>query len=306
MNWARLFANPLLSNPRVKPWVEVLLKHRSALERAAGGKLGEMLGCGHWGCVFDMPNTPWVLKLTVDPTEAHIWSKILELIENEVYGANGFPRFKKLFKLEPGIPYGRTGKTRVAYGIVREKVAPVFKSARFGLELTEFSKQYLGLDHLTVNVPVRGKPGAWQAVPAPVLYDRLRNKAITDLNTVTQNKVDEFVENVEMLVKYRLEARLWHKGGGFMTREERKDRLERILNRMGGPVGGPLGESLNMLLSNGVVLNDVHQLNIGWRFLKDAGGQEGYTCLVVFDPGHTPTAKRQLPAEQWTQLAAMG
>lgn len=305
MTWGALFQNPLLANPRAKPWVEVLLRRKAALERAAGGELGAMLGCGHWGCVFDMPNSPWVLKLTVDPTEAHIWSKILELVEEEVYGNDGFPRFKKLFKLEPGIPYGKSGRTKIAYGIVREKVAPVFKDGRFGVELTDFTKHHLGLDHLTVNVPVRGKPNAWQTVPAPVLYQRLVSKAVEGLDERTQNRVDEFVENIQAVQAYRNEARLWHKGGGFLSREERAARLEHIVNRMGGPMGGPLGESLQLLLANEVVLNDVHLLNLGWRFLKEVEGHDGYTCLVVFDPGHTPTAKRQLPAEQWQRFAEM-
>lgn len=309
--WNQVFApNPLLlANPRVKKWVETLLAHKDPLERAAGFRLGPVLGCGHWGCVVDLVNSPWVLKLTVDPTEAHIWAKILELMKDERYGEDGFPRFKKLFRLDPGIPYGKQGRTKAAYGIVREKIAPVFSDARFGLELTDFTKQQLGLAHLTVNVPVRGKPGAWQAVPAPVLYDQLRSKSIVGLDQQAQYKSDEFVENIEMLVKYRFEARLWHKGdpmGSFLTREERSSRLERILNRMGGGIGGPLGESLQMLLSNNVVLNDVHQLNLGWRFLDEIEGVEGYPTLVVFDPGHTPTQKRQLPTESWVQLAAMG
>lgn len=304
MNW--FLSNPLLSNPRVKPWVEMLMQHASMLGHAAGGELGQLLGCGHWGCVIDMPNTPWVLKLTQDPTEAHIWSKILELMEEERYGEDGFPRFKKLFRLEPGIPYGKRGRTKIAYGIVREKVAPVFRDGPYGVELTDFTKQYLGLSHLTTKVPVKGSPQHWQEVPAPVMYERLRNKAITGLDERTQIKVDEFVENIEAIKKYRSEALLYHKGEGFLSRDERKSRLEQIVYRMGGPIGGPLGESLNMLLSNDVVLNDVHVFNLGWRFLPDVGGQEGYTCLVIFDPGHTPTAKRPLPAEKWHQLAALG
>lgn len=303
MNW--FLQNPLLANPRVKPWVKVLLEHEDTLERAAGGRIGEVLGCGHWGCVVDLVDTPWVLKLTVDPTEAHIWSKILELMKEEVYGQDGFPRFKKLFRLEPGIPYGKKGRVKIAYGIVREKVAPVFREGPYGIELTDFTKQYLGLSHLTTSVPVKGKPGAWQSVPTPVLYTRLLNKAVTGLDERTQNKVDEFVENVEAIKSYRVEAKLWHKGEGFMSREERSTRIEHYVNRMGGPVGGALGESLNMLLSNNVVLNDVHVYNLGWRFLPNVGGQEGYTCLVIFDPGHTPTDKRQLPAEKWQQFAAL-
>lgn len=68
---------------------------------------------------------------------------------------------------------------------------------------------------------------------------------------------------------------------------------------MGGTIGAALGESLSMLASNEVILNDVHVFNLGWRFLPDVEGIEGYTCLVLFDPGRTPTDRYQLPVEKW-------
>lgn len=295
-SWKPFPAKQLLSNPRVKPWVEVLLRHRAELERAAGGALGQILGCGHWGCVIDMPGTPWVLKLTVDPTEAHVWAKILELIEQQHYGDDGFPRFKKLFKLDPGIPYGIRGRKRIAYGIVREKVMPVFRDSRFGAVLTEHSKQELGLGHITEPVTVTG----------------LKNKAYEGLSQQAQYRADEFVENIEMVQRYREAAWYWHAKVGFSfsryrTREAALEDAENSIHRMGGPTGGPLGESLQMLLASGpILLNDVHLLNLGWRFLREVEGQEGYPCLVIFDPGHTPTAKQQLPTEKWVQLSVMG
>jgi hypothetical protein len=308
VNWNAYLSNPLLANPRVKKWVETLMEHRSMLGHAAGGKLGELLGCGHWGCVIDMPGTPWVLKLTVDPTEAHVWSKILELMEDERYGEDGFPRFKKLFRLEPGVPYGRQGRRRVAYGIVREKIAPVFSwEAKWrDLYLTDASKRILGLSELMQPVPGR----SWNEVnyvPRSIGYREIKS---IDIPKTSEHKVEEFVQNIEAIKRYREHAWEYHRKGnsfGIGTSRDRALRLcEQAANRMGGPIGGPLGESLIMLASNNVILNDVHELNLGWRVLPEVEGVEGYNCLVIFDPGHTPTQKRQLPEERWVQLAALG
>lgn len=247
----------------MKGWVKTLLDHKSPLERAAGGELGQVLGCGHWGCVVDILDSPYVLKLTVDPTEAHVWAKIQSLIEEERYGDDGFPRLKNIFELQPGIPYGRKGRMHKAFGIVREKVAPCFDSK--GNE-SAFTKQYV----------------------------QSRNNGYRD-----------FRENIDLLLHYRTLAGFWHRDPHH-RRDNLDRRIEQVLYRMGGPVGGPLGESLQMLLSNDVVLNDVHLGNIGWRVLNEVEGVEGYTCLVIFDPGHTPTDKRQLPKEGWRQFAMLG
>lgn len=273
----------LLSNPRVKAWVTTLLQHKDTLERAAGrGKLGEVLGCGHWGCVVDLVGTPYVLKLTVDPTEAHIWQKIVNLTNDEVYGGDGFPRIKKIFKLEPGIQYGRQGRVRTAYGIVREKIVPVFGGRE--LVTTAFTGEVLGMPH----------GWTWHETA------RLARQ-------VPQNyKMQEFATALSALMRYREAAHLWHKYTPYSnySRHAVLQKAEAAASHMCGSVGGPLGESLSMLASNGVLLRDVHFGNIGWRYLTDVEGEEGYTCLVIFDPGHTPTGKQQLPTEKWRQLAA--
>lgn len=271
-----LFDNPAA---RVKGWVKALLENQAALQRAAGGwQLGQVLGCGHWGCVVDLLDSPWVLKLTVDPTEAHVWSKLVSLFEDERYGEDGFPRVKKIFELQPGIAYGSQGRTRKAYGIVREKVVPVFSGNN--LTTTPFTVQTLGMPH------------GWQVQQTANLAQQ-----------VPQNhKMQEFATALSALMKYRHAAHSFHDN---RFREQSLQIAEQAAGRMYGSIGGPLGESLTMLASNEVLLRDVHFGNIGWRFLEEVEGQEGYTCLVIFDPGHTPTAKRELPAESWIQLAQL-
>lgn len=287
MTWQALYDNPA---HRVKSWVTTLLASRAPLERAAGGQLGQVLGCGHWGCVVDLVDTPYVLKLTVDPTEAHIWAKLVELIEDERYGGDGFPRIKKIFKLEPGIPYGNRGRSRTAFGIVREKVAPVFNTSGWSAVTTSFTAQVLDVQ---------------EALGAGTTMDTLAVHAKRAQNY----KLNDFLETIEALHRYRQAASSYHgeTRGGFRTTSPdiALRQAEVATSRMTGAIGGPLGESLSMLASNEVLLRDVHLGNIGWRFLPEVEGEEGYTCLVVFDPGHTPTAKRMLPAEQWVQLAQL-
>lgn len=283
MTWQKLFENPAA---RVKSWVKTLLEHRELLERAAGrGQLGQVLGCGHWGCVVDLVGTPYVLKLTVDPTEAHVWAKIVELIGDERYGDDGFPRIKKIFKLEPGIPYGSQGRTKTSYGIVREKVVPVFDSKG---DATLFTQQFLGANFTWYNL------------------------VALEASFPDNHKVQDFTTALKMLRRYKEAAERWHAKPGrgpmysvFSTRTDALQGAEAAASRMSGAIGSPLGESLSMLASNEVLLRDVHFGNIGWRYLTDVEGEEGYTCLVVFDPGHTPTGRRELPAESWIQLAQL-
>jgi hypothetical protein len=123
-------------------------------------------------------------------------------------------------------------------------------------------------------------------------------------------KLNEFATALSALMRYREAAAAFHaKPGqhfGFtMSRDRALYVADRAADSMYGSIGGPLGESLHMLTSNEVLLRDVHFGNIGWRFLESVEGEEGYPCLVIFDPGHTPTGKRPLPAESWVQLAQL-
>lgn len=274
MTWQILFNSPVTyqDNPRVKSWVKMLLEHKPVLEGVVGADLGAVLGCGHFGCVVDMINTPWVLKLTVDPTEAHIWKKITNLIEEERYGEDGFTRVTKIFELEPGIPYGKMGRKKKAYGIVREKIAPLLASgATWVNDWSDYTKQYIAATATTISLEA------------------------------------ELKENLRYIEYYRQFAGLSHVKDSVHKLTYR-DKAESAAHRMYGGIGGALGESLVMLASNGVYLRDVHLNNIGWRVYPEIDGPGSYAQegLVVFDPGHTPTEKRALPVERWQQFANLG
>lgn len=257
-------------NPRIKSWVAALVESKDALGRAIKSPLKDMLGCGHWGCVFDSTG-PWVVKLTIDPNEAPIWERILRLLDEEGYGQGGLVRVKGLYRLEPGVTYG--GRSKRVYAVVREAVDPVFISVSGSkAELSASTKRKLG-------VAVAQRAFVGYVYPSFVM-----------IGPRPSPRIDDFLTNINALAAYQSEAR-----------NRAKDRLERIVYRLGGPYGGALGETLLMLLSNNVILQDVHLGNIGWRKHRHIKGfSDQDTTMVIFDPGHTPAGRGvTVPSVQW-------
>lgn len=275
----------LLANPRVKKWVKEMLEKREAISRAIGMPLETMLGCGHWGCVVDSTD-PWVVKLTIDPNEAPIWEKILRLIDEEDYGGDGVVRVKGLYQLQPGVKYG--GRMKRVYAIVREEVNPVFTDSLPG-------------------VPVSKGPGLWLSprtnrelgLPAePIMffsgYGSNLGKLVPQSGGWEVQETDavrEFLITMRGLELYRSAAFEWFKYGGGPDYERLKDRIERIAYSMGGYIGNAMSETLLMLLSNDVVLRDLHLFNVGWRVHSRINGSEMPRTICIFDPGHTPAGR---------------
>jgi hypothetical protein len=275
MDWNH-FANPLLAeNPRIKKWVKELLASKAEIGKAIGAPLGTMLGCGHWGCVLDSSG-PWVVKLTIDPNEIPIWEKIIELVDEEGYGGAGVVRVKGLFNLEPGIPYG--GRMRKVYAVVREEVEPVFGSTQRGSPsylLSQRSKKELGFHE---GVAVEYRPGYGQELGSLRSYPEGVVAHETDA-------VREFLTTMRGLFYYQDAARQWFAG------QPNPDRVERVAYSMDGFIGHALSETLIMLISNNIVLRDVHLFNVGWRVRSTIDGEEMPKTICIFDPGHTPVGK---------------
>lgn len=268
MDWSH-FANPLDPNPRVKKWVKELLGQRPEIGKAIGSPLGEMLGCGHWGCVVDSSG-PLVVKLTIDPNEAPIWEKIIELAAEEAWGEEGVVRVKGLFRLEPGVMYG--GRSRKVYAIVREAVDPVFEG---DWRLSMRTVQELGL-------PV----SVWPVSYVPSYGSGLGHLVGAEFEIPSeQESVRQFLSTMKALSFYQDAARKWFGG------QRDFDRIERITYAMDGWVGNAMGETLRMLLGNEVVLRDVHFGNIGWRVRSTIDGVTMQKTICIFDPGHTPAGR---------------
>jgi hypothetical protein len=271
-------------NVRKKKWVEQLLTKRDKIEKAIGMPLGTMLGCGHWGCVFES-TPPWVVKLSIDPTEGPIWSKIMGLVSEEQYGALGFPEIKSLHRITPDLvtPGGRKKKV---WAIVREGVEPVLRAVRGERsEPTEFTFKAL-------RVP--------EGAPFDVHSGDYTKQMWDEQGIAWTSQVEDFFRALEGLSKYQMLAREWHerkkpRGRRYLqfsladvSLADVEYRINRVVETMfNGPACAPLGESLNMLASHGVYLRDVHLMNIGWHVARD---DDDWDRIVIFDPGHTPTA----------------
>lgn len=273
-----------------KRWVKELLNKHDALERAVGVPIGEMLGCGAFGCAFTSEK-PWVVKLTTDATEARMWEYIVNLIAKEGFfdGQAGFSRVRAVYRLRPGV--GKTGK-RTVYAVIREEVAPMFESEN-PWRVTRATLLKLGLDPdsadrtLTYDAILRTEPD---------LADLLH--ALVNERGMGRPRADEVVENVadfwmtvQALARYR-NAELEHRAQR-LSEVGMLERARSLVLLMRGWVGGGLGESLGMLLRYNQVLRDAHALNIGWRVHEEIAGmgrEEG--GLVMFDPGFTPTPYR--------------
>lgn len=91
--------------------------HRGAVEtlQGAGVNVGEPLGCGHFGCVYELADYPfnWVIKITGDPTEAAAWATLL----NRGIDAPGLPNVAMVFAFPEAEDQ--------LYGVVIERLYPL-------------------------------------------------------------------------------------------------------------------------------------------------------------------------------------
>jgi hypothetical protein len=285
---------------RPKRWIADLLEQREKLQRTLGMPVGESLGCGYYGCVF-RSSEPWVIKLTIDRSEGPIWEKIVNITEEEDYGAEGFARVKDIVRLLPDVQYG--GKKHKLYAIVREDCPPVFEFPRGKAHRpSAYTMQRLGLPEVAAEWHgLRGEEPWWQSENELREYLQEQHDYPTPAAERTARQTTAFSVTVRALLSYRnleLQARSAVRDRfGYLdrprySRSELKDRLERAAYRMSGEVGNYLGESLNLLLSRDIILRDLHLGNIGWRRHETIAGSTMPPCLVIYDPGHTPTAGR--------------
>lgn len=265
---------PMRPNARQKRWVTDLLTRHDAIEHAIGAPIGELLGCGHWGCVFaSVP--PWVVKVSIDPTEGPIWATIKGLVDTESWGTQGFTEVKDILRISPDLVVG--GRKRRVWVIIREGIIPVFEEhRRKGLQFSAYTAEVLGVPPDTYPYGRLSGPHAtdWEhAIKALQQY----RAAATAWHLMDERRT---AERARQLDYYRVSYNIGSK-------DDAESRALRALDWLGGPHFGPLGESLQMLAANGIYLRDVHLLNIGWHQPTDP--DDDWARVVIFDPGHTPT-----------------
>lgn len=108
-------------------WIADIEHRLPAIESSIGYPIGDMLGCGHYGCVYESSDD-LVVKLSVDPHEGYIWSRIVDLFNHtpasERWRLYGVARPKHVFRLDNVVlPAGRLGDISCyLWCIVREDV----------------------------------------------------------------------------------------------------------------------------------------------------------------------------------------
>lgn len=271
--------------PVLPGWVQKLMKKRSQIEDAIGMRIGQPLGCGHFGCVFAGPD-PWSIKLTRDPTEGDMWAAIATWEEENSYGTDGMAKIKEVVRLKPDIKW--RGKAWPVHVIVREEIQPLWAD---GIKLSDYSRQALGLPPGTGYMMLGGFGGQMR---------RLRDEDPRAYANAVE--LDLLLKGLE---KFKEAAALYHHAQTLKRPSNRARRMDvaeeqmySAINMMSGPVGGAIGETLAVLKDDGIVLRDVHWNNIGWRVHSEVGDQvELPQTLIIFDPGHTPTGERDIRTE---------
>jgi hypothetical protein len=282
-----------------KRWVKDLVQHPrrwEAVQEAVGLRLIEdPLGCGSFGCVFaaDDPQDPWVVKITIDPTEASMWQTILDLSEREGWGEGGFTHIKEIVRLLPDVGEGKK-KTKV-HAIVREAVAPLLTNDSH--TWSNFSRQVVAPTELPewLSSP-HSRPGDLFSVDRPAR---------------------DLLESAMWIQKYHVAAQFIYAARsprkkqsygsfGFSTLEQARAHLQRAIDFLKSGYTWTLGETLEMLWSNEIVLNDLRLANVGWRFLPQFLDENEDNVLVLFDPGYTATGFRTSKPPREAMIANPG
>lgn len=116
-------------------WIERLESRFHRIESAIHMPVGDMLGCGHYGCVFDS-EPPYVVKFSIDPYEGYIWRKIKSLVDAaDPEDGLGIVYPKAVFRLADVDGYGDAGArfddvlAFRLWCIVREEADPDWRQA---------------------------------------------------------------------------------------------------------------------------------------------------------------------------------
>jgi hypothetical protein len=237
-------------------------KHR-AIEAATGWEIGERLGCGHYGCVFDS-DAPWVLKFTRDASEGPIWQYIRELYADPDLSPSmsGCLRVAEVIRLRPDIIWisRRDTEQLPVYAIRREEAYPVFD----GRLISSATAARLG------------------AEPNLTLYELQRASADGEL----------FGRGVAAMLDYLYAAADLDEGA--VSQSEGRDRMLVAAAQM--QVSRwfvDLGETLSTLLEEAdTYFRDLHEGNISWRVFERIGDDVRPLTLAISDPGVARTPYR--------------
>ncbi len=305
-------------------WVYDLLEKEDQLEDILGVRLREILGCGYFGCVV-ATDGPWVVKLTVDETEGPIWSAVEDVV-TKVWGETGhylaaWPRVREIVQLKPGVSvYGRELKL---YAIVREAAAPAFAGGPYDplhstpetLRKLEIPERAIAQDYDPILEHHKSSP---QIAKGSVMYDLLH---AGNIGKMTRKKALEIGRNVEDLLEtlralqnysvsgkevrdlytdyYSDQAEARESAVRHLIKSVTMDEVHMFMSELSdNEYAWPFAQLFTSLADDYIVLADVHALNIGWRQHRTIDKDTQPECLMVIDPGATPTVQRTVVEER--------
>ena len=252
----------------IPKWLRDIVENpdvRKRLDDAAVRSVGaapdwtKLYGCGHYGCVFKIPDTAFVLKVSSDQTEGPMQAFVAKGQAEGEYGFESFAQVKDVFELQ-GVEI-RRGKV---YVIIREDVLPLY--VRGGYTSPK------ALEELSI-----------------VKHARKNND-----DAIVRRELEGLDRTAVFLARYQQAARAWY-GLNRAKRNRNRARLDELESQIAGydsrisEYMPYVGQALSIMFHSGTPLLDVHAGNVGVRTYPYGGdeGDRGY--VVIFDPGHTPT-----------------
>lgn len=175
----------------VREWVgERGARRRYKVARASGFRdLEDVLGCGRWGCVYQVPG-PWVVKVTADPTEAPMWARLASMRRRAPHLLEGAARTASIVKLRPELHYGPDEAYEV-FAIVREEAEPFLENNEISIATAaRISKN----DYANINWALLGYRRAAEAFHAQTAS---RAQAIETMRDMTE--VLELIPGADLL-----------------------------------------------------------------------------------------------------------
>jgi len=272
-------------------WAEFLGANIDRFRRTMRMPMGEILGCGLFGCVFQSDG-PWVVKITHDETEGEVWAYMAELLGDPEVSEDldAFLRVKDVARIRPDVIFN--GEEAPVFGIVREEALPVLVQGGIAtpetlrrVGVTEEMLSRAGVSEPSVNTLSR----EIHRFPEP------QRTWLRELFVV--------LVALQRYRKYALEFYKWrgmitHGDYGGLHQDEAeeiadasfRDMLDSITTMRGDGYVNQFGEDIGKTLLSAVtfgdlVFRDLHLMNVGWRVHETIDGDRRPKCMVILDPG---------------------
>ena len=244
------------------------------------------LGCGHYGCVLRTNDPAVVLKITSDPTEAAF---VMLLLKKNIQ-EDGIVHYRSATKMS-GLRRGRE-----LFAIWRESAYEVGSALRVTRDTDEYLRQMLNnlANRLmsfrkyasAVRELLKKRKDPWQIVD--YAFNALQNGA------PEHGRVELAGRRGESVTFNPLGLNVKQRVSGLLKACETEAQM--MANEAEGYL---VGQALENMLSEGILLADVHEGNIG---LVDR--PDHTRAIVITDPGHAIFLKRDL-ADEAVRLAGL-